>query len=187
MIGYLSGTLLETEGTKAIVDINGVGYETFSTPEYLSRLKTGGKVSFWINTIVREQEISLYGFETKDESRVFSLLMTVSGIGPKSALAILSVAGIKAVEQAIDSSDSAPLTKIAGVGKKTADKIVFELSGKMPKKKDAHMSQEDKDIEDALKSLGYRDTDINKAMSEMPDELSGTNERIKWALRHLSK
>jgi Holliday junction DNA helicase RuvA len=186
MIGYIKGEVIDISGTNVIVDIQGLGYMVHTTLEQLNKMAIGKTVSFWIHTIVRETDISLYGFGNREESRMFDMLLGVSGIGPKSALAILSVAGLKTIEQAIQNADSSSLTKISGVGKKTADKIVLELGGKMPQK---HIlsNQEDADVFEALKSLGYRERDINEKIVGMPKDISGVNEKIKWVLKSIGK
>ena len=97
MFGHITGKIFDLKGTKAIVDVGGIGFIAHSTPTYLSKLKMGLIASFWTHTAVRENSIDLYGFEIEEELRVFELLITVSGVGPKSGLAILSVAGVKSI------------------------------------------------------------------------------------------
>jgi Holliday junction DNA helicase RuvA len=137
---------------------------------------------------VRETDISLYGFETQEELSMFESLMTVSGIGPKSALGILGVAGLSTLEEAILTGNTAALTKIAGVGKKTADKIVLELTGKIASTQGMSKGmKEDLDVFEALKTLGYRENQIKETIAEIPKEVTGANEKIKYALKILGK
>jgi len=131
MFGHITGKIFDLKGTKTIVDAHGIGFSVHSTLSYLSKLKLGQEASFWTYTAVRENSIELYGFETEEELRIFELLITVSGVGPKSGLAIISVAGIKNIEEAVATNDTSTLTKISGIGKKTAEKIVLELNGKI--------------------------------------------------------
>lgn len=186
MFGHITGKIFDIKPTRVIVDAHGIGFVIHSTLGYIEKLKTGGEASFWTHTAVRETSIDLYGFETEEELRVFELLLTVSGVGPKSALAILGVAGIKAIEEAVVSRDTGALTKISGIGRKTAEKIVIELNGKLVSSNDRESSSsEDVDVFEALKSLGYRDRDIQDIIKNMPDDVVGTNERIKFALKNI--
>src|SRR3989344_2789021 len=187
MFGHITGKVFDLKGTKAIVEVGGIGFIVHSTPSYLSKLKMGLIASFWTHTAVRENSIDLYGFEIEEELRVFELLITVSGVGPKSGLAILSVAGVKSIEEAVATKDTSSLTKISGVGRKTAEKIVLELDGKLTTRKGDGGAGEDVDVFDALKSLGYREREIQEIIKNLPKDLNGTNEKIKYALKNLGK
>ncbi|MFH0804494.1 MAG: Holliday junction branch migration protein RuvA [Candidatus Zambryskibacteria bacterium] len=188
MFGHITGKIFDLKGTKTIVNAHGIGFVIHSTPSYLSKLKTGQEASFWTHTAVRENSMDLYGFETEEELRVFELLITVSGVGPKSGLAILSVAGVKSIEEAVATGDTSSLTKISGIGRKTAEKIVLELNGKLiTARKGESKTGEDIDVFEALKSLGYRERDIQETIKSLPKDLSGANEKIKYALKNLGK
>jgi holliday junction DNA helicase RuvA len=188
MFGHITGKIFELKGTKTIVDVNNLGFLIHSTPSYLGKLRSGQEASFWTHTAVRENDISLYGFETEEELRVFELLITVSGVGPKSGLAILSVAGVKSIEEAVGTGDTSFLTKVSGIGRKTAEKIVLELNGKLVStRKGERRTNEDVDVFEALKSLGYRERDIQETIKKLPEDLTGTNEKIKYALKNLGK
>lgn len=188
MFGHITGKIFDLKGTKTIVKADGIGFVVHSTPSYLGKLKTNQEASFWTHTAVRENSIDLYGFETEEELRIFELLITISGVGPKSGLAILSVAGAKSIEEAVATGDTSSLTKISGIGKKTAQKIVLELSGKLiTTKKGESRTSEDIDVFEALKSLGYREKDIQETVRNLPKDLIGTNEKIKHALKNLGK
>ena len=188
MFGHITGKIFDLRGTKAIVKTSGIGFVIHGTPSYLSKLKNGQEADFWTHTAVRENDISLYGFETEEELRVFELLITVSGVGPKSGLAILSVAGVKSIEEAVATGDTSSLTKISGIGRKTAEKIVLELNGKLiTTRKGENQTSEDIDVFEALKSLGYREKDIQETIKKLPRDLVGTNEKIKYILKNLGK
>lgn len=188
MFGHITGKIFDLKGTKTIVKSGGIGFTIHSTLSYLAKLKTNTEASFWTHTAVRETSIDLYGFETEEELRVFELLITVSGVGPKSGLAILSVAGVKSIEEAVASRDTSSLTKISGIGRKTAEKIVLELDGKLvTTKKGENRTSEDVDVFEALKSLGYRERDIQETIKKLPKDLTGTNEKIKYILKNLGK
>jgi holliday junction DNA helicase RuvA len=188
MFGHITGQIFDLKGTRVVVDAHGIGFVIHSTPAYIEKLKTGQEASFWTHTAVRETSIDLYGFETEEELRVFELLITVSGVGPKSALAILSVAGVKSIEEAVGSSDTSSLTKISGIGRKTAEKIVLELNGKLvATHKGENRNDEDIDVFEALKSLGYRERDIQEIIKNLPKNLNGVGEKVKHALKNLGK
>jgi holliday junction DNA helicase RuvA len=188
MFGHITGKIFDLKGTKTIVKTGGIGFVIHSTPSYLGKLKVGTEANFWTHTAVRENDISLYGFEKEEELKVFEFLITVSGVGPKSGLAILSVAGVKSIEEAVVTGDTSSLTKISGIGRKTAEKIVLELNGKLiTTRKGGGGTNEDIDVFEALKSLGYRERDIQETIKNLPKDLAGTNEKIKYALKNLGK
>lgn len=188
MFGYITGKIFTLKGTRAIVNTHGIGFVVHSTPNFLTKLKIGQEANFWIHTAVRENSIELYGFETEEELKIFEYLLTVSGVGPKSGLAIISVAGVKAIETAVITGDISSLVKISGIGKKTAEKIVLELNGKFDSIKGTMVStSEDIDVFEALKSLGYRERDIQETMKTIPKNLTGANEKIKYVLNNLGK
>lgn len=188
MFGHITGKIFDLKPTRVIVKTGGVGFVIHSTLSYIEKLKIGMEANFWTYTAVRETSLDLYGFETEEELRVFELLLTVSGVGPKSALAILGVAGVASIEEAVATRDTSSLTKISGIGKKTAEKIVLELNGKLSvSHKGDHKGSEDVDVFEALKSLGYRDRDIQETIKKLPKDLTGTNEKIKHALKNLGK
>lgn len=188
MFGHITGKIFDLKGTKAVVKAGGIGFIIHSTPSYLSKLRTGTEAGFWTHTAVRENSIDLYGFETEEELRVFEMLITVSGVGPKSGLAILSVAGVRSIEEAVGSGDTSSLTKISGIGRKTAEKIVLELNGKLiTTRKGEGKTGEDVDVFDALKSLGYREKDIQEVIKKLPKDSSGVGDKIKYALKNLGK
>jgi len=188
MFGHITGKIFDLKGTKTIVKTGGIGFIIHSTPSYLSKLKEATEASFWTHTAVRENSLDLYGFETEEELHVFELLITVSGVGPKSGLAIISVAGVKSIEEAVGSGDTSSLTKISGIGRKTAEKIVLELNGKLvTTRKGESKTSEDIDVFEALKSLGYREKDIQETIKKLPKDLAGANEKIKYILKNLGK
>jgi Holliday junction DNA helicase RuvA len=188
MFGHITGKIFELKSAKAIVDAHGIGFTIHSTPSYLSKLRLGQEASFWTHMSVRENSIELFGFETEEELRIFELLITVSGVGPKSGLAIISVAGVPSIEQAVATSDTSSLVKISGIGRKTAEKIVIELNGKlMTSQRGDAGANEDIDVFEALKSLGYRERDIQEIIKSLPKSLTGANEKIKYALTNLGK
>ena len=181
MIGYIRGTIVWQDLKSVVVDVNGVGYKLYTTA---GNIDTQKEVSFFTYLAVRETALDLYGFTTKAELEYFELLLTVSGIGPKSALAVLSVASLDTLSYAINNNDAGHLTKQAGIGKKNAEKIVLELKGKAPETSAGHTHRhEDDDTLEALKSLGYSEKDSREALKKATGDT--TQEKIRSALKNL--
>jgi Holliday junction DNA helicase RuvA len=189
MIGHLSGTVLLISHQFLILDVGGVGYKIFASPDTLLPLIEGDTVSFFIHTAVRENALDLYGFSTHTELSFFELLITISGIGPKSALGILSVAPIDTLKKAISAGDPTYLTQVSGIGKKSAERIVVELRDKLSaglvSDDVSGMMKEETDALAALQALGYTTFEARDALKEVPDDITGTDMRIKEALRRL--
>jgi len=191
MIGSISGKITLKTEKFLIVETGGVGYKVNVSPDTLSKLiprkssgQNDGDVSFWIHTHVREDILDLYGFLEKEELEFFEMLINVSGIGPRGALAILGVASIETLRKAISTGDIAYLTKISGIGKKTAEKIVIELRDKMGEEKTGSSLQGELDALEALKSLGYSQNEAREALKKVSPE-ANTNTKIREALKIL--
>lgn len=163
MIAHLRGKLAQKDPARVIVDVHGVGYEVIVPLTTFSALPDlGSEVSIDIHTHVREDTIALYGFSTRRERAIFEKLMTISGIGPKLAVTILSGGSVEDLVSAIKRSDLARLTAIQGVGKKTAERIILELKDKLQEYADAPQKPAvEMDVLSALENLGY-----NRAMAE---------------------
>ena len=163
MIAHLRGKLMQKDPARVIVDVNGVGYEVFVPLTTFTALpETGSEVSIDIHTHVREDLIALYGFSTRRERNIFEKLMTISGIGPKLAVTILSGGSVEDLVGAIKRSDLARLTAIQDVGKKTAERIILELKDKFQDFAEAPAkSGVESDVLSALENLGY-----NRAVAE---------------------
>ncbi|MES3004985.1 MAG: Holliday junction branch migration protein RuvA [Patescibacteria group bacterium] len=183
MIGYLKGTILHTDDRFIILDVSGVGYKVFTNTAFVNTAK---EVSFWTYLAVRETALDLYGFQTKEEMDFFELLITVSGIGPKSALSIMGLATLKNLRQAIKTGDVGHLVKVSGVGKKNAEKIVVELKDKIGDIEfGVGEGVSDMDALEALKSLGYNEKDAREVLKKVSD-VSDTGEKVRKALKLLS-
>lgn len=191
MIARLEGIIVHIAEKFIIIDVSGVGYKLYITQEEISNSATGQHYSFWVHTAVRENSIDLYGFKNINEMSFFELLLDVSGIGPKSALSILSVAPIDTLKRAIAIGDNSYLNKVSGIGKKTAEKIIIELRDKLQEYKNdtdtPGLLRDESDIIEALKSLGYSQNEARNALKQVPSTTIGTNARIKEALQVLSK
>ena len=185
MIGYIEGVATAIRAGYAILSTGGVGYRGACTRETLARLKAGAHTSLWTHLAVKENALDLYGFKTEEEQRFFELLLTVSGIGPKSALAILDIALVETLRSAISSGNASYLTKVSGIGKKTGEKIVLELRDKVGKASDesARSLSGDEEALEAMRALGYSPSEARDALRKVPTSVEGGSARLREALR----
>jgi Holliday junction DNA helicase RuvA len=186
MIGYINGLVIDKSLKSILVLTQGVGYKVSTTNELISSSKIDQKIQLFIYTSVREDDISLYGFIKKDELDFFEQLISVSGIGPKIAMDILSTP-INLTKQAIINNDIGVLTKIKGLGKKTAERLVLELKNKVtPTGLDGMeavtYSYSDEAVE-ALVGLGYEKFQVIKILSKIPSEIKKTEDIIRYFLK----
>lgn len=187
MIAYLHGEIIHSTDKFIIINTGSVGYRVSVTPEALLDCKSGVEISLFIYTAVRENSIDLFGFQTVEELSFFELLLDVSGIGPRSALGIIALAPIETIKRAIATGDVSYLNKVSGIGRKTAEKIVIELRDKLQmfKGKNGDSLRDEGDVIEALKSLGYSQSEARDALKQVPSEIEGTNAKIKKALKVL--
>ncbi|MES3006094.1 MAG: Holliday junction branch migration protein RuvA [Patescibacteria group bacterium] len=191
MIAYLAGTVIHKDLKYLVIDTGGIGYKVSAPIDQMKAAKEGEKTQFWIYTVVREDALDLYGFADKETLKFFELLITISGIGPKSALGILSAAPLSSLREAVVTGETAYLTKIGGIGKKIADKIVLELKGKVVFSADETISSAnslgrgDMDALEALKSLGYTQKEARDALEGLDKKITDTGAKVKAALRIL--
>ncbi len=190
MIGSVKGKIILKTEKFIIVETGGVGYKMSVSPDTLSKIgKIGDEVMLWVHTHVREDILDLYGFLDRKELEFFEMLINVSGIGPKGALSILGIASIDTLRKAIATSDTSYLTKISGIGRKTAEKIVIELRDKMADENTSEQSgislRDELDALEALKSLGYSQGEARDALKKIAPDLD-TNAKIRAALKVLS-
>lgn len=186
MIGYIEGKVRAVQDTHCLVLVGGVGYKVFATKETLVRLDAGAEVYFWTYLAVREDALDLYGFVSETEKHFFELLLSVSGIGPKSALSILDIAAVETLRSAIVSGNASYLTNVSGIGKKTAEKIVLELRDKIGKiEAISSLPQGDAEALEAMRSLGYSAQEGREALRKVPAEIEGSSDRLREALRML--
>jgi len=190
MISYLTGNVIFSNDKSLTLNVGGVGYKIFTTPENTRRAqKERGETSFHTHLAVRENALDLYGFTERNELEFFELLLTVSGIGPKTALGIMSIAPTEVILTAISKNDAGYLTKTSGVGTRNAQKIVMELKGKT---EGFSFSQEDQNPEetdavDALQALGYSLKESRDALKKITSKNGTSSEQIREALRILGK
>jgi holliday junction DNA helicase RuvA len=188
MIAQIAGKVTYKDIRYIIVSAAGVGYKIFATNDTLIKVSEGDTATLWTYLAVRENSLDLYGFARKEELELFELLITVSGIGPKSALGILSVTTLDTLKTAISSNDTSHLTKVSGIGKKTAEKIVLELKDKFDAHEDdgAGMKSE-VDALEALKSIGYAHSEARDALKKIDKSIVSTGEKVKAALKLLGR
>jgi holliday junction DNA helicase RuvA len=174
MIAHLRGKLLAKHPNQAIVETGGVGYDvTISVPTFSDLPGVGGEVALHVHTHVREDMIALYGFLRSAEKSLFEKLITVSGIGPKLGITILSGMAADEMVNAIRGNDIARLTRIPGIGKKTAERMVLELRDKLPIEKHGEvataptLSPTEEDVLSALVNLGYQRAAAEKALASV--------------------
>ena len=186
MISYLKGTILVKTEQFLILENNGIGYKVFVTPEILEN-KIGAELSLFTFLKISDDGHTLYGLPNLESLQFFELLLTVSGVGPKVALGILSAAKRDVIEQAIANADSEIFTRMSGVGKKTAERIILELKNKVSALSIGNTGgQGSSDVFDALVSLGYKNTEARDALQKL-DATLPMEQQLKEALKLLSK
>ena len=201
MISFLRGTVAHVGLSTAVIDLNGAGMSVHATPQTLSKLRTGEEGKLFTSLIVREDSLTLFGFASDDEREVFDVLLSVSGVGPRLALAVLAVHDPEAIRVAAHTGDSKTFTKVPGIGPKVAGRIVLELAGKLvphgtPAAAAPAASAESvwkPQVVAAMTSLGWSEKDatgsIDKALADTPDlaEQGNVAEILRTTLRWLGQ
>lgn len=187
MIRTLRGTVLEVHASFCILEVSGLGYEIRTTGSILSNLSgnTGQSTLLYIHDHIREDSHDVYGFVSYGDLELFERLLSVSGVGPKVALTLMSAGSAASVRKAILDGDLTFLTSIPGVGKKTAQKIVLDLKGRLVEEEG--LGEGDAEVVDALVSLGYASGDARKAVQLISPDIVDVSARIREALKRLSK
>ncbi len=191
MIAYLDGTVLEKESDSIVIFIGGIGLRVYTTQNCLAIIEPGQRVILHTHLIVREDLLALYGFETQEEVRYFSLLMGVSGVGPRLALNILSSAGVDTIRRAVVQEQPDFLSRVPGVGKKTAQKIILQLQGKITGTGEGSDFQAyqpvDFEVIEALTALGYSIVQAQAAVQSIPKNTADSiEEKLRIALQSLA-
>ena len=193
MIGYLSGKVISSKPTKLLLDVNGVGYEVSISISTFEKIVEKDNVNLFIHTNVKDDSISLYGFYNEAEKKMFELLISISGIGPKLALSLLSGIETTDLKDAIEIGDVSRIVSIPGIGRKTAERLILELKSKVG---DVIVDGENKvprglkqEAVAALTTLGYNHTTAEKAVRQVlsSNNQSTLEELIKSALGELNK
>lgn len=193
MIATLRGQITELGSRYAVIEINNIGYKVFLTDDSIHSLTVGAETHLSIYNVIREDVNDLYGFITRKDRDFFELLISISGIGPKSALNIMSLVASDTLVSAIRSGSTAHLVKVSGIGRKTAEKIVLELKDKLAPFAHDHGSGEfsadmssDMDAVEALKALGFGADEAREALKKISKDITDTGAKVKAALKSLS-
>lgn len=186
MIGKIKGTLIEVDNNVGLIEtVSGLSYNVFLTPSLLSTLHPPSSIEVYTYLQVREDALVLFGFESKEQSKLFMLLLTVSGVGPKTAYTVISYSKINDLFAAIKENNIDYFTKIPGLGKKTTMKIILELSQKLKQEfslEKMYLSEDDKLVIDALVSLGFKSGEAKRMLQQIPKDLT-VEEKIKKGLQ----
>ncbi|MEJ5361509.1 MAG: Holliday junction branch migration protein RuvA [Spirochaetota bacterium] len=195
MISFLKGNILSCKPTRVVLDVQGVGYEIHIPLSTYEKISTATSTELFIHMVVRENAISLYGFNSEEEQQIFSLLLTISGIGPSIAISILSSMTPQQILSAVKNDQITAFKTIPGIGQSKSEKIIFELKRKL-KKLDTILSQESaitpyiKDAIDALVSLGFDEKQASSTVSSViaqHPEINNIETIIRLSLKQLSK
>ncbi|MFA6272098.1 MAG: Holliday junction branch migration protein RuvA [Patescibacteria group bacterium] len=194
MITYLKGTIKYKNKGYIVLDVHDVGYQVFVLPQLLEKAKVDAETELYTYQNVTENKVELYGFRNISELEFFEQLIQISGIGPKSALGVMNQASIEDIKRAIIHGDSSMLTRVSGIGKKTAERIILELKNKIDisdkdNKEFLQESgfQEDADAMDGLVSLGYSLREAREAIKHIPREAKTVEEKVKASLKVLGR
>ena len=192
MIGRVRGVLLEKRPPQVLLDVQGLGYEVdVPMSTFYDLPATGSEVTLYTHLLIREDVHLLFGFATECERQIFRQLLKISGVGARTALALLSGLSIGELHEAVSAQDSTDLIRVPGIGKKTAERLLLELRDKLDTVSPAmesmrSSSSENDDIYNALLALGYSDREVNKVVKQMPADVS-VSDGIRLALQWLSK
>ncbi len=188
MIAKLSGEIVDVRDGYIVLDVNGVGYLLAVTDSLL--YTEGTPLSLYTHLAVRENALDLYGFKTQDEFALFEELIKLPKIGPKTGLQILSQADVKSIQKAVAMEDPSYLSKISGIGKKSAEKIVLGLKDVLDvddlEDTSPESASNDADVIETLITLGYSQKDALEAVQKIPKEVETTEERVKHSLKYVS-
>ena len=189
MIAKIKGKIAFLRDKYAVVDMAGVGYKVFVSEFAFGKIAGKEDIELYTHTYVREDSLDLYGFLTLEELEMFELLISISGIGPKAGIGILSIAEPKTVRAAVLSGDSSILTRVSGVGRKTAERVILELKNRITEipGEDQGVARADSEAIEALISLGYSAMQAREALKVVPESMKGVSERVREALKRLGK
>lgn len=190
MIGFLRGEVVELQPEYFILDVQGVGYEIYASLQTIAQISENMNktISMWIYTHVREDALTLFGFQYREEKNLFLSLLKVNGVGPKMAIGILSGAPYDKLVELIENSDAKALSQLPRVGKKTAEQIILSLKGKLVRvqEKAVETSQQRQQVSSALINLGFKPQLVDEYVSQLPKELS-VEDSIRGGLAKLTQ
>lgn len=188
MIGALTGLVTHKFEDRIIVQPNGVGYEVYVPLSYISKVTTAEEVELFTHLYVREDVFTLYGFPSIESIELFRLLISVSGVGPKTAMGVLSSAAPNEIRNAVAQADKSVFSAVSGIGKKTAGRIILELQSKLGELEELDLRQEPQKEEavEALRNLGYSKSEAVQALKDVDGQLP-SEEQLQKALKNLGK
>ncbi|MEK6628815.1 MAG: Holliday junction branch migration protein RuvA [Bdellovibrionota bacterium] len=191
MIGFLDGTVFDVSADCFILNVNGVGYDISASSQTLSDVQVllGQQMKVWIYSHVREDAFQLFGFLTRPEKEFFIQLLKVNGVGPKSALSVMSGARLTQIQEWIESSDAKALSSLPKVGKKTAEQIILTLQGKLvrieAKSKGPRLTETHRQISSALTNLGFKNLNVDQFVSTLAHTIT-IEDGVREGLKKLS-
>ena len=192
MIASLEGSILQIRNDSIVVGVGGVGLRVFVPRNVLEKLPGPGRMIFLhTHLIVRETELALYGFDTEEDLLLFDTLLGVNGVGPKVALSILGTLSPELLRGAVMREETAVLQRVPGIGKKTAERVMFQLRDKLDYSAEAAgtplVSDIDADVIDILTSLGFSIIEAQSALQKVPREMTNIDERVQASLQYLDQ
>lgn len=171
-----------------MLEVNGIGYQIFVSNLWLETIKEGQEIQVFTYLYFREDVIELYGFQNQEEQEFFKQLKSITGIGPKSALGILSLGGLNEIKSSIVNDEIDYLTKVSGIGRKTAERIIFELKNKIKNLEGKIIEKSGKlQVKEALANLGYKNREIENVLDKIPKAAEKVEDKIRHALKFLGK
>jgi Holliday junction DNA helicase RuvA len=190
MISTIRGQIIQLEENAVILEVGGLGFRLFVPLPLLSRLKIGESAMFQTHLSVREDALTLYGFDTIIDRGLFTMLLSVDGVGPKAALSVLSTLDYETVQSAVHNDQDEILNRVPGIGKKTAQKIILYLKDRLKPasgfEKIASMSDADSEVLAALISLGYSVVEAQRAIQNLPkDAPENVEDRLRMTLQNV--
>lgn len=191
MISFLRGKIIYKAGTYFILETNNIGYQIFASENFLNSVKQGEEKEVFTHHQIKEDASDLYGFNSIDDLELFEMLISVSGVGPKSALGVMNIASGEDIKDSIIRGDANLLTKVSGIGKKTAERLVLELKNKVVRLVGGKISPLNVSVSlgsdeiDALVSLGYSIAEARDALNAVDPELQDSSSRVKAALKKM--
>ena len=191
MIGLLKGKTEFIDGPYAIVDVGGVGYRVLVTNDILSKIEIGKEIKLFTYTYVRDDTLDLFGFSSIDDLKLFEQLISVSGVGPKTAVSIFSIGSRSTIIEAVVKGDVSFFIAVPRLGKKNAQKIIIELKSKMGSLEELDLSEEadmeTKEVLSVLKSFGFSSKEAQDAIKNIDKKAERVEEKVRLALKYLGK
>lgn len=191
MIYSLSGKLIVKKPQMVVIEVAGIGFKVFASPSTLKKLpKSGSKTRLFCYTCVNREGIDLYGFLTEKELEIFETFISINSVGPKAALKVLGAMNVDRLLSVIEHGRTDLLTKAAGVGRKKAARIVFEMQGRLKEGKSRELislMEASAELTAVLKELGYKQKDIQAIIQKIPDKAQKIDEKLRAALKLLSR